>query len=166
MSHSKIERFNQRILKDVILRLYKLLLKDNEENPKIYNISDDGVFSSIENVLDIMGFGTSEYEDIDFVFALYIKNYHLIKDGKIEGDIEIPSLGTYTFTIDVTERVIQTTTYEHRVKSYSKLNAIPISRRAEDDGNFSVWEGRDIDTEYNDSETTDIEWNNDVKKLK
>jgi hypothetical protein len=166
MSHSKIERFNQRILKDVILRLYKLLLVDNEENPKIYNISDDGVFSSIENILDIMGFGTSEYEDIDFVFALYIKNYHLIKDGKIEGDIEIPSLGTYTFTIDVTERVIQTTTYKHRVTSYSKLNVIPISHRAENDGNFSVWEGQDIDTEYNDSDTIDIEWNNDVEKLK
>jgi len=166
MSHSKIERFNQRILKDVVLRLYKLLLVDNEENPKIYNISDDGVFSSIENVLDIMGFGTSEYEDIDFVFALYIKNYHLIKDGKIEGDIEIPSLGTYKFTIDVTETVVQTVTYEHRATSYSKLNVIPISQRAESDGNYSVWDGRHIDTEYHDSSTSNIEWNNDVKKLK
>ena len=167
MSHSKIERFNQRILKDVILRLYKLLLEDNEENPKIYNISDDGVFSSIENVLDIMGFGTSEYEDIDFVFALYIKNHHLIKDGKIEGDIEIPQISEYTFKIDVNETIYQTTTYRHRLFSYSESNVIPIAQRAEYDGNFSVYDGNPTDTHVHDSETNDITWNNNtVNKLK
>ena len=165
MSKSKFEKFNQRILKDIVLRLYKLLLTDNEENPSIYNISDDGVFMSIETIIRLMGFGDGEYEDIDFIFALYDENFHLIDDGKIEGDLVIPSIGTYTFSVDITERVLQTVTYEHRAESYSYNNVIPIAQREDYDGNFSVWDGENINTEHHDSDTTDIDWIGNVKKL-
>jgi hypothetical protein len=167
MSKSKFERFNQRILKDVILRLYKLLLEDNEENPKVYNISDDGVFQSIETITKLMGIGDGEYEDIDFIYALYSLNYHLIDDGKIEGDITIPTIGEYSFDVDVRETVYQTVTYRHITSSYSEKNAVPISQRADYDGNFSVYDGNPINTEIYDSETNDISWDyKSVTKLK
>jgi hypothetical protein len=165
MPKSKFEKFNQRILKDIVLRLYKLLLTDNEENPSIYNISDDGVFSSIETIIRLMGFGDGEYEDVDFIFALYDENFHLIDDGKIEGDLVIPSIGTYTFSVDITERVLQTVTYKHHAESYSYNNVIPIAQREDYDGNFSVWDGENINTEYGDSETFEIDWIGNVKKL-
>lgn len=165
MPKSKFEKFNQRILKDIVLRLYKLLLTDNEENPSIYNISDDGVFRSIETIIRLMGFGDGEYEDVDFIFALYDENFHLIDDGKIEGDLVIPSIGTYTFSVDITERVLQTVTYKHHAESYSYNNVIPIAQREDYDGNFSVWDGENINTEHHDSDTTDIDWIGNVKKL-
>lgn len=158
MSQSKLQNFNQRILKKLLTILYKTLLEENSENPEIYNISDDDVFKSIEYTLELMGLGEGEYEDIDFVFALYSINYSKIKDGTIESDLEIPQISKYSFDIDVNETVYQTVSYQHTIFSYSKSNVIPISQRAEYDGNFSVWEGTHIDTDINDSETNDINW--------
>lgn len=167
MANSKFEKFNQRILKDIIVRLYKLLLEDGEENPKFYNISDDGVFKSIETITKLMGIGDGEYEDIDFIYALYSLNYHLINDGKIEGDITIPILEKYSFDVDVRETVYQTVTYRHIELSYSEKNAVPIFQRADEDGNFSVYDGNPIHTEIYDSETNDISWDyKSVTKLK
>ena len=167
MDNSKFEKFNQRILKDIIVRLYKLLLEDGEENPKFYNISDDGVFQSIETITKLMGVGNGEYEDIDFIYALYSLNFHLINDGKIEGDITIPTLEKYSFDVDVRETVYQTVTYRHIELSYSEKNAVPIFQRADYDGNFSVYDGNPIHTEIYDSETNDISWDYEsVTKLK
>ena len=167
MSQSKLQNFNQRILKKLISTLYKVLLENDSENPKIYNISDDDVFRSIEYTLELMGLGKVEYEDIDFVFALYSMNYSKIKDGIIESDLEIPQISEYTFKIDVNETLYQTTTYKHRLFSYSESNVIPISQKAENDGYFSVYEGNPIDTNVHDSETNDISWNNhSVTKIK
>lgn len=158
MDNSKFEKFNQRILKDIIVRLYKLLLEDGEENPKFYNISDDGVLKSIETITKLMGIGDGEYEDIDFIYALYSLNFHLINDGKIEGDITIPTIGEYSFDIDVRETVYQTVTYRHTTSSYSEKNTVPIVQRADYDGNFSVYDGDIINTDIHDSETNDISW--------
>jgi hypothetical protein len=114
-----------------------------------------------------MGFGDGEYEDIDFIYALYSLNYHLIDDGKIEGDITIPTIGEYSFDVDVRETVYQTVTYRHTTSSYSEKNAVPISQRADYDGNFSVYDGNPINTEIYDSETNDISWDyKSVTKLK
>lgn len=166
MDNSKFEKFNQRILKDIIVRLYKLLLEDGEENPKFYNISDDGVLKSIETITKLMGIGDGEYEDIDFIYALYSLNFHLINDGKIEGDITIPTIGEYSFDIDVRETVYQTVTYRHTTSSYSEKNTVPIVQRADYDGNFSVYDGDIINTDIHDSETNDISWDYEsVRKL-
>jgi len=166
MPNSKFENFNDKVLKICIINLYKLLLEDGAENPKIYNISDDEVYNSIEYVIRMFGFGDGDYEDIDFIFALYDLNYTLIKDGKIEGELVRPKLETYLFDIEVSERVYQTLTYQHKEKSYSSKNVIPINRRAEDDGNFSIWDGDIIDTNVHDSDTTDISYPSNVIKVK
>jgi hypothetical protein len=165
MSNSRFENFNDRVLKTCIINLYKLLLEESSENPKVYNISDDEVYDSIEYVIKMFGFGGGDYEDIDFIFALYDLNYTSIKDGKIEGELVRPKLETYLFDVEVSERIYQTVTYQHKEKSYSSKNVIPINRRAEDDGNFSIWDGNIIDTDVHDSDTTDISFPGKVTKL-
>ena len=138
MSQSKLQNFNQRILKKLISTLYKVLLENDSENPKIYNISDDDVFRSIEYTLELMGLGEGEYTDIDFVFALYSMNYLKIDNGVIDSDLEIPQISEYSFDIEVRESVFQNVTYRHKLSSYSEKNVIQIAKRAEDDGNLSV----------------------------
>ena len=165
MSNSRFENFNDRVLKTCIINLYKLLLEDLSENPKVYNISDDEVYDSIEYVIKMFGFGSGNYEDIDFIFALYDLNYTSIKDVKIEGELVRPKLDTYLFDVEVSERIYQTVTYQHKEKSYSSKNVIPINRRAEDDGNFSIWDGNIIDTDVHQSDTTDISFPGKVIKL-
>ena len=165
MSNSRFENFNDRVLKTCIINLYKLLSEDLSENPKFYNISDDEVYDSIEYVIKMFGFGSGNYEDIDFIFALYDLNYASIKDGKIEGELVRPKLDTYLFDVEVSERIYQTVTYQHKERSYSSKNVIPINRRAEDDGNFSIWDGNIIDTDVHESDTTDISFPGKVIKL-
>ena len=166
MPNSKFEKFNDRILKTAVINLYKHLLDENSEDPRIYNLSDDEVFESIEYVIKLFGFGDGEYVDIDFIFALYELNYEFIKDGKIETDLIRPTLEDYVFEIEISERISKTVTYEHREKSYTSKNVIPINRRAEDVGDFSPWDGEITDTVVHNSETDDIEWLKPQKKLK
>ena len=94
-------------------------------------------------------------------------NYLKIDNGVIDSDLEIPQISEYSFDIDVRETVFQTVTYRHTTSSYSEKNAVPISQRAEYDGNFSVYDGDSIHTEIYDAETNDITWDyKSVTKLK
>lgn len=169
MEGSKLANLNQKILKLMLINLYKSLLEDNSENPNVYNIDDDNVWDSLEYVMRLMGFGSGEYEDLDFLFALYSENYHLIDEDelKIDGDLEIPEVSEYIFDIDIDEYVRQKVTYTHRVSSYSSDNVIPMFQRGEQDGDVSIYDGRFNGPEVYDSETNDVSYDyGSVKKIK
>ena len=164
METSKLSRLNQNILKLMLINLYKSLLEDGSENPNVYNINDDDVYSSLEYVIKLMGFGNGQYMDIDFLFALYSENYHLIDEDelKINGDLDIPEVSEYKFDIDIDEYVRQTVTYTHRVESYSSDNVISIFRRQEDDGDVSIYDGFYSGPDVHDSETNDVSYRFDT----
>ena len=168
MDTSKLSRLNQNILKLMLINLYKSLLEDNSENPNVYNINDDDVYRSLEYIIKLMGFGQGDYIDIDFLFALYSENYHLIDEDelKINGDLDIPEVSEYKFDIDIDESVKQTVTYTHRVESYSSDNVISIFRRQEEDGDVSVYDGFFSGPNVHDSETYNVSYDyNSLRKI-
>jgi hypothetical protein len=168
MDTSKLSRLNHNILKLMLVNLYKSLLEDGNENPKVYDIRDDDVYSSLEYVIKLMGFGNAQYIDVDFLFALYSENYHLIDEDelKINGDLDIPEVTEYTFDVDVDEYVRQTSTYVQRIESYSSDNVIPIFQKAEQDGDVNIFYGHYKGSDVHDNETTDVNYiYNSIRKI-
>ena len=136
MNTSRLETLGPKILKNLISILYNSFYELDVENPKYHDLEDNDVIKCIEYTLKLMGQGEGDYIDLDFVFSLYKMNYHLIVDGKVEGDIIIPKVGTYEFEVEVDETIFRTNIYSHRVDSYSSDNVIPISKKIEGDGNL------------------------------
>jgi len=167
METSKLENLNPKILKNLISILYNSFSELDVENPKYHGLEDDRVIEGIEYAFKLMGQGEGEYIDLDFAFSLYKMNYHLIVNGKVERDIIIPKVGTYEFEVEVDETVYQTNTYSHRVDSYSPDNVIPISKKIENDGNLSIYDGKLVYTDSYEENVNDVTWlSNSIKLIK
>ena len=160
MEVSKLANLNQKILKLMLINLYKTLKSEDSENPNIYDMGDSDFWDGLEYVIRLMGFGDAEYEDYDFLATLYSENYHLIDESelKIDGDLEIPEVSEYSFDIDVHESVRQKVSYTHSMSSYSSDNVFLLFRKQEEDGYSNVYDGRITDTDVYDTETIDIEY--------
>ena len=167
MELSKLENLNPKILKNLISILYNSFSELDVENPKYHDLEDNDVIKCIEYTLKLMGQGEGDYIDLDFVFSLYKMNYHLIVDGKVEGDIIIPKVGTYEFEVEVDETIYRTISYSHRVDSYSSDNVIPISKKIEGDGNLSIYDGKLVYEDDYDGSVNDVTWlSNSIKLIK
>ena len=160
MEVSKLANLNEKILKLMLINLYKTLKSEGSENPNIYNMGDSDFWDGLEYVIRLMGFGDAEYEDYDFLSALYSENYHLIDESelKINGDLEIPEVSEYSFDIDVHESVRQKVSYTHSMSSYSSDNVFLLFRKQEEDGYSNIYDGRITNTDVYDVETIDTEY--------
>lgn len=164
---SKLEKLNKKLLKKIIEFLYKFLSEEGIENPVRNNLGDYEVFNIVEKTFKILGLGDPDYDDIDFIFSTYMLNFDNIKKGKIENDLILPTISTYSYEIDVFERISQRVTYQHTYESYSEKNVFPLAKKAEEEGYFSVWDGNQIDSDIFDSETEDIRWDySTLRKIK
>ena len=120
----------------------------------------------LDRTIQMLGF-EPEWDDVDFIFALYSLNFNSFnEDAKIESTLVIPKPATYRYEVDVHETVYQRTTYEHTYESYSEKNVFPLSRKADEEGYVTVWDGNEIDRDVYDSETSDIKWDyNSLRKI-
>jgi hypothetical protein len=161
MIQSRFEKFNEKLLKKMLTTLFDALLEEGVEDPIRHNLEDYEVFTVVENTIKMLGF-EPEWDDVDFIFALYSLNFNSFnEDAKIESTLVIPKPATYRYEVDVHETVYQRTTYEHTYESYSEKNVFPLSRKADEEGYVTVWDGNEIDRDVYDSETSDIKWDYD-----
>jgi len=167
MIQSKFEKFNDNALKKILVVLLDALLEEGVEDPIRHNLEDEEVFEIVENTIKMMGF-EPEWDDIDFIFALYSLNFNSFnEESKIEGSLVKPTISTYRYEIDVFERVSQRLTYEHTYESYSEKNVFPLARKADEEGYLSIWDGNQIDSDIFDTETEHIKWDYDsLRKIK
>jgi hypothetical protein len=80
---------------------------------------------------------------------------------------ERPTIGRYSYEIDVHENVNQRVTYRHQSESYSPSTLIQIARKMESEGDISVYDGEQVDRDIYDSETNDVKYDKDsIKKIR
>ena len=93
MIQSKFEKFNDNALKKILVVLLNALLEEGVEDPIRHNLEDEEVFEIVENTIKMMGF-EPEWDDIDFIFALYSLNFNSFNE---ESKLSIHS--TVSFSI-------------------------------------------------------------------
>ena len=157
MGKSKLEALSDRILSQFFIQLRKIYDDDLENSPHYSLVEQDNFIDACDTVSSIFGVAPCDYIDLDFIITMIDMNPS-IGEGIIN---KRPTIGNYTFDIDVHENVSQRVTYKHRSESYSPSTLLQIAKKMEYEGDMSVWDGEHVDTDVYDSETSDIKYDKD-----
>jgi hypothetical protein len=155
---SKLETVDQKILKKLIILLYKKLSLNNMNSIYEYSLDDSSFFDELVSFLTTVGL-EDNYDNIDFIFSLYTFNYSLFdKDGNLQKDaiLKIPKIKKFNLEIVIDERRYMTCTYSHIIKSYSKNNVNALFQAMENNGDAFYSDGKLIYEDITDSDITDV----------
>ena len=121
--------------------------------------------TSVGKLFGIKGF---EYIDFNYIVATYNLNVPSVWDSeRLTGELNRPQVKLYSFQFY--ERRIETveTTYKLYQESYSSNLVEETIKIREYDGNLEWWEGKEIDRDYLDGETTDTGFvNGSIREIK
>lgn len=159
MENSRLENSDPKILKVLLLRIYKVFEKKGLENESTIKKGFDSysINQSIYDVLNLIGLDSGVI-DVDFIYQLYKDNYQSIKYKNLDYELIIPRIGEYEVIVDLSEKVWITTTYSLKVFSYSDDNALSSIKHQDENGDISIYDGDQIDREIDDSETIEHTW--------
>ena len=163
MDKSKLEELSDRILSQFFIQLIKIY-DGKIENSKHYPlVEEDSFINSCDTVSNMFGVAPCDYIDLDYIITIIEMNPN-INEGIIN---ERPTIGRYSYEIDVHENVNQRVTYRHQSESYSPSTLIQIARKMESEGDISVYDGKQVDRDIYDSETNDVKYDKDsIKKIR
>jgi hypothetical protein len=163
MEKSKLEGLSDRMLSQFFIQLSKIYdgkLENTQRNPLA---EDESFISNCDTVSTIFGIGTCEWIDLDFIITMIDTNPS-ISEGVIGRK---PKVESYTYNFDAHETVHQRLTYKHTSNSYSPNTVLQIAKAMEYSGDKSAWEGKHIDTEIYDAETSEVILDRDsLKKVR
>ena len=158
MENSKLENLPDRIL----FHLIKMI--DNETNVDLdtYDLS-----STSDEKSKLMGLGDLDYIDYNYIVSVYDLNKKLFEDDRLSAKLERPIPKLYSYEYEETKIETVVTTYRLNQTSYSKNLVRETIEMIERDGNLEWWDGREIDREYLDGETTDVRLaGNSIREVK
>lgn len=130
----------------------------DETNPDMddYNLSNN-----CDEASRIVGIELTFPVDQNYIVAtLHLNSGYDFSTQKPNGEIKRPSFGLYEFDVDEhrTEQVIRT--YRHTMVSYDESLVISTCQMAEGEGWFDYTEGKEVDVEGYDGETTEVNYDN------
>ena len=163
MDKSKLEELSDRILSQFFIQLRKIYDEELSNSPHYSLIEDDSFTNACDTVSNMFGVAPCDYIDLDYIITIIEMNPN-INEGIIN---ERPTIGRYSYEIDVHENVNQRVTYRHQSESYSPSTLIQIARKMESEGDISVYDGEQVDRDIYDSETNDVKYDKDsIKKIR
>lgn len=156
MERSKLENINDKIIVKIISNIINEFDELGNDWDECFDSQTD--YDIFESNLRSLGI-RPETIDVDYVFTLIKLN---IKN-EFKLPLLKPKLGLYELNVNISERVIQTQTYEHNVYSYDDGTASLKFRFEENEGLISVYDGNITDTDVHDSESFDWDYLDPIK---
>jgi hypothetical protein len=132
------------------------------------DIQDDEFKENCDLSCKLVGIGKIYYIDYNFILATLIinKNYDFTTSRPI-GVIEKPKPKLYSFEIDEFRVEYVKRTYENEMTSYLGELIEPTYNSMINDGTFDYYDGREINTDYYNGETTDVNFDKkSITKIK
>ena len=169
---SNLESIPSKLLFKIFAPIAKEFENPSEVSEKVFDYYDDYLRDKIYERGKLIGLNEDDYEGLDFVARLIELNFQKFQSDTLEGDLEIPVSKEYRVTIKADQTQWISEYWEHRIYSYSNRNAENSSRWLESNGDLDYFNGKHIDTDYHDTETTEIRIdsvepiNESIKKVK
>ena len=147
MERSRFEKLSGRML-------FNFIKKINEDAD--IDLGLDSFTKACDHLAKIMGIGTLDYIDYNYIVATYNLNVPSTwEQSKLVGELNRPVVKNYEYQYYETRNETVTTTYQLEQSSYDKDLVRETIRMIENDGNLDWWEGREIDRDYGDGDTVD-----------
>jgi hypothetical protein len=149
MEKSKLESYSDKLL----FKMLSLINNECKEERIIPRLSkfDEQIYEITENALKPFGIDVDSV-DVDFMWELLKINYDNIDDGVLT-TLKRPEISSYSYDIDVSETLFQTTTYQHVIHTYSS-KPYDYVKYFENEGVIDPWGGKEIYTNIHDSESS------------
>jgi hypothetical protein len=169
---SNLESIPSKLLFKIFAPIAKEFENPSELSEKVFDYHEDDLRDKIYERGKLIGFRKNTTEDLDFVARLIELNFEKFQSDTLEGDLEIPESKEYRVTIKADQTQWISEYWEHRILSYSNRNAENSSRWLESNGDLDYFNGKLVDTDYHDTETTEIgidsikPINESIKKVK
>ena len=169
---SNLESIPSKLLFKIFAPIAKKFENPSEVSEKVFDYHEDDLRDKIYERGKLIGFRKNTTEDLDFVARLIELNFEKFQSDTLEGDLEIPESKEYRVIIKADQTQWTSEYWEHRIYSYSNINAENSSRWLESNGELDYFNGKHIDTDYHDSEITEIRIdsvepiNESIKKVK
>ena len=149
---SSLESVPDRILFQIIKQIAENC--ESDRVPLESEINGE-IITLIDRTLKIFGVvDDPKYIDDDYLWTILKMNLSKLSDDKLVGNLERPEIKEYEFDIDVSETVYQLTTWTHQIKSYG--SPYSLAKAMEYTGDLVYWEGREGNSDIQDSEINEI----------
>ena len=159
MERSQLEELPDKALFLFIKKIENEVEIDLEESLFVKTCKSVGRLFNLKNL---------DYIDFNYIVATYNLNVPSVWDSeRLTGELNRPQVKLYSFQFY--ERRIETveTTYELYQESYSEKLVEETIKIREYDGNLDWWDGKEVDRDYFDAETTDSGFvNNSIREVK
>ena len=169
---SNLESLPSKLLFKIFLPISKEFDNPSEISEKVFDYYGDKLRDKIYERGKLIGLHSNDYEGLDFVVRLMELNFDKFYSDTLEGDLEIPESKKYSVIFKVDETQYVTNYWQVEIESYSETNAENSSRWLSSTGDLEWYSGRQIDTDYHDTETNEVSIdsveviNESVKKVK
>jgi hypothetical protein len=169
---SNLESIPSKLLFKIFVPIAKEFKNSLEVSDEIFDYYKDELRNKIYERGKLIGFRKNTTEDLDFVARLIELNFEKFQSDTLEGDLEIPKSKEYRVIIKADQTQWISEYWEHRIYSYSNTNAENSSRWLSSNGDLDYFNGKLIDTDYHDTETTEVvidsiePINESIKKVK
>ena len=147
MERSQLEELPDKALFLFIKKIENEVEIDLEESLFVKTCKSVGRLFNLKNL---------DYIDFNYIVATYNLNVPSVWESeRLTGELNRPQVKLYAFQFY--ERRIETveTTYELYQESYSEKLVEETIKIREYDGNLEWWDGKEVDRDYLDGETTD-----------
>jgi hypothetical protein len=149
---SELERFPDKILFQIIKQIAENCESDGV--PLESEINGE-IITLIDRTLKIFGVvDDPEYIDDEYLWVILKMNMNKLSDDRLVGNLERPEIKEYEFDIDVSETFYQSTTWVHQIESYG--SPYSLAKAMEYNGDLDYWEGREGNSDIQDSEINEI----------
>jgi hypothetical protein len=149
---SELERFPDKILFQIIKQIAENC--ESDRVPLESEINDE-IITLIDRTLKIFGVvDDPKYIDDEYLWVILKMNMNKLSDDRLVGNLERPEIKEYEFDIDVSETFYQLTTWTHRIESYG--SPYSLAKAMEYNGDLDYWQGREGNSDIQDSEINQI----------
>ena len=141
----------------ILFYLIQFIIKECKPlSLKEASIYDNIFVSACDNAANSMGI-TLEYPiDHNYINALKDLNLNIDFSSKRPNEsLKRPERGVYSFDYDEYRTEFVRRTYRNEIVSYSPKLVISTVESMENEGTFSYYDGREVDADYYDGETTE-----------
>jgi len=153
MSASIFDTINDKTLFKFIKMVMEEVDFETLESSQDYTLQE-GV-ETIESTLGIRGNDSSL--DCDYIYNVWKLNEDLFEEDRLTNNLNKPTFKKVEFDWYLWETQWVKQTYRHQIETYSseKGDIYSYVYGMNQDGDYAIWDGNLIDTEYLNSETND-----------
>ena len=140
-----------------LFRFIKVIMEEVDFNT-LTSSQDFQLMDGVESAESILGIrGNDSSLDCDYIYNVWQMNENLFEEDKLTQPLDRPKLNKVEFDWYGWETQWVKQTYRHEIETYSssKDNIYNYIYGMSSEGDYSYWDGKLIDTDNYDSETTD-----------